>query len=176
MECSEKPLQSTQQTLRRSIEFVGVYFRLEVVLLSRSDHLLLPRQCYDAMIEHAQSEQPNECCGLLAGVIDLENGIWRVHKHYALINEAASPIEYRSEPRSMFQAIKDMRPHGYEIVAIYHSHPTSAPIPSRTDLERNYSTDVVSFIISLQGTEPILRGWWLRENSYQEAAWEIVEQ
>ena len=125
------------------------------------------------MINHAQSEVPNECCGLLAGTI--EGQMLRVEKCYPLVNEAASPIEYRSEARSMFQAIKDMRARGHEVVAIYHSHPTSEPIPSRTDLERNYSPDVVNFIIGLQGPEPIVRGWWLSESGFEEAAWEIIE-
>lgn len=112
---------------------------------------------------------------MLAGVIDADQGVLRVAKRHALINEAASPIEYRSEPYSMFQAEKDRRKHGHEFVAIYHSHPTSEPTPSRTDLERNYSPDVINFIISLQGPVPRMRGWWLTETAYQEAAWEVVE-
>ena len=140
--------------------------------MSRTDHLLLPRQLYDSMIQHAQTEMPNECCGLLAGTIG--PNVLRAAKWYPLVNEAASPIEYRSEPHSMFQAIKDMRGPGYEVVAIYHSHPTSPPIPSRTDLARNYSPDVVNLIIGLNGPEPILRAWWLLEDSFEEAIWEIV--
>ena len=125
------------------------------------------------MVNHAQAEAPNECCGLLAGTI--EGPVLRVEKSHPLVNEAASAVEYRSEPRSMFRAMKDMRTLGHEIVAIYHSHPISEPIPSRTDLERNYSPDVVNFIIGLQGAVPNVRGWWLLESGFEEAAWEIVE-
>jgi [CysO sulfur-carrier protein]-S-L-cysteine hydrolase len=142
--------------------------------LSRSDHLLLPRQLYESMVEHAQTEFPTECCGLLAGTIG--PGVLRAAKWYPLINEAASPVEYRSEPRSMFLAIKDMRGPGHEVVAIYHSHPTGPPIPSKTDLARNYSPDVVNFIVGLQGPEPFVRAWWLTEDTFYEAIWEIVEE
>jgi proteasome lid subunit RPN8/RPN11 len=142
-------------------------------VLSRSEHLLLPRQLYTTMVQHAQSAAPNECCGLLAGT--LETNAIRVENCYPLVNEAASPIEYRSEPRSMFQAIKDMRKEGQEIVAIYHSHPTSEPIPSRTDLDRNYDPNVMNLIIGLAGPEPIVRAWWLSESASEEAVWEIVE-
>jgi [CysO sulfur-carrier protein]-S-L-cysteine hydrolase len=141
--------------------------------LSRSEHLLLPRQLYQSMLQHAQAEMPNECCGLLAGIIG--TNVLRAAKWYPLVNDAASPIEYRSEPRGMFQAIKDMRGPGHEIVAICHSHPTGAPIPSRTDLARNYSPDVVNLIIGLDGPEPIVRAWWLSEDAFEEASWEIVE-
>jgi proteasome lid subunit RPN8/RPN11 len=141
--------------------------------VSRSEHLLLPRQLYTAMVQHAQAELPNECCGLLSG--SLGTGALRAANWYPLVNEAASPIEYRSEPRSMFLAIRQMRKEGQEIVAIYHSHPTSEPIPSRTDLERNYDPQVVHFIIGLHGPEPIVRAWRLVESTFEEAAWEIVE-
>ncbi len=134
---------------------------------------MLPRPLFEAMLQHARTEQPNECCGLLAGVRDglvLRGLVW-----HPLVNEAASPVEYRSEPHSMFEAVKAMRTAGHEIVAIYHSHPTSAPSPSATDLERYYSSDVVHFIIGLSGAEPLMRGWWLSESSFVEAAWEITE-
>jgi proteasome lid subunit RPN8/RPN11 len=124
------------------------------------------------MLKQAQAELPNECCGVLGGVRDGE--VLRVASWHPLVNEAASPVEYRSEPRSMFEAIKAMRQVGQEIVAIYHSHPTSAPAPSQTDLERHYSTDVVHFIIGLEGSEPSMRGWWLTETEFEEAAWQIV--
>ena len=142
-------------------------------MLSRSEHLLLPRPLYEVMLQHAHTELPNECCGLLAGVRAGDE--LRVEARYPLINEAASPVEYQSEPRSMFEATKAMRQAGHEILAIYHSHPTSEPTPSRTDLARYYSSDVVHFIIGLSGPTPLVRGWWLTESEFAEVAWEIVE-
>jgi proteasome lid subunit RPN8/RPN11 len=143
-------------------------------MVSRPEHLLLPRHLYNAMLLHAQSESPNECCGLLAGVREAD--VLRVLTRHPLVNEAASPIEFVSQPRSMFDATKAMRNSGQEILAIYHAHPTSEPIPSKTDLARNfYGTSVIHFIIGLNGPEPILRGWWLMEDAFAEAAWQIVE-
>jgi proteasome lid subunit RPN8/RPN11 len=138
------------------------------------------------MISQARSELPNECCGLLAGRIQ-ESGVQgqdddrtnqqvvRVVRRYALVNAAASQTEYLSDPRGMFEAVRDMRRLGLEIVAIYHSHPTSAPVPSHTDLERNYSPDVMNFIISLQDGNPQMRGWWLEEHNFHEADWRLAD-
>ncbi len=140
--------------------------------MSRSEQILLPAPFASAMVQHAQSELPNECCGVMTGV--REGDVFRILKVHPLENEAASPIEYRSE-YGMFLVEKDLRRLGHDILAIYHSHPTSAPIPSRTDLERAYSPDVVHFIIGLNGPEPILRGWWLTETAFEEAAWRIVD-
>jgi [CysO sulfur-carrier protein]-S-L-cysteine hydrolase len=146
---------------------------LERPMLSRSERLLLPRRNYLAMVQHAQTELPNECCGLLAGERDgdeLRALVW-----HPLVNEAASPIEYHSEPRSMFLVTKEMRKSNHDVLAIYHSHPASEPIPSRTDLERNYSPDVVNLIVSLNSPDPLVRAWWLTESEFMEAAWTIVD-
>ncbi len=127
------------------------------------------------MLWQALAESPLECCGLLAGVIHAD-GTAEVRLRYPLINAAASPIEFESEPRSHFSADRDIHRQGLEILAIYHSHPTSEPVPSRKDLERNYSPDVMNFIISLVSSPPTVRGWWLTEGNYREAEWTIVEE
>ncbi|MCS6849963.1 MAG: M67 family metallopeptidase [Gemmataceae bacterium] len=136
--------------------------------------LLIPRRFHDAMLLAARSELPLECCGLLAGRVAA--GVGRVIEHYPLVNALASPREYESEPASMFRAVRDMRRRGIDILAVYHSHPTSPPIPSRLDLERRYSNDVVHLIISLATAPPELRGWWLTETSWREAEWDIEEE
>ena len=133
--------------------------------------LSIPRTLHDEMIAQALREAPNECCGLFAGVV--RDGVATVSRIYPLLNAAASPVLYESDPRSMLDAYRDMRARGIDVVAVYHSHPTSAPIPSKTDLERNYSEEVVNLIVSLAQTPPLVRGWWLTEAEYREASWEV---
>jgi proteasome lid subunit RPN8/RPN11 len=138
--------------------------------------LHLPRRFYEEMLAQARAELPNECCGLLAGRIEREGelAVGVVLRRYPLVNSAASPVEFWSEPRGMFEAERDMRRNGYELLAVYHSHPASAPVPSRTDLERNYSPEVMNLIVSLNGEEPVVRGWWLEGAGYREAGWDVV--
>jgi proteasome lid subunit RPN8/RPN11 len=133
------------------------------------------------MVAQAVKELPNECCGLLAGQVepaltDRPGGgpIGRVIERFPLANAAGSPVEYSSDPRGMFDACRTMRERGWDILAVYHSHPASDPIPSRTDLDRDFSPDVMNLIISLKNGEPLVKGWWLAENGYREADWEIV--
>ena len=128
---------------------------------------------YDAMVSQALAERPNECCGLLAGVV--VEGIGKVSRHYPLVNAAASPVLYESDPRSMFEAVRAMSRENLDVLAVYHSHPTSPPLPSRTDLARNYSEDVVNLIISLITDPPLVRGWWLTATAHREADWAIIE-
>jgi len=133
-------------------------FRLEV-----------PRAVFEAILEQARAELPNECCGLLAGKI--EDSVGRVVARYPLVNELASPTDfYCGDHPSLGAAFRDMRQQALEVLVVYHSHPTSLPVPSRKDLEKNYyGEEVMSLIISLAGPEPVVRGWWLTETNFREA-------
>jgi proteasome lid subunit RPN8/RPN11 len=133
----------------------------------------VPRGLCEAMREQARRELPNECCGVLAGRV--EGGVGLVARRYPLVNEAASPTEYQSEPRGLLAAYRDMRPSGLQILAVYHSHPSSPPVPSRTDLERNWYDDAVHLIISLQTPDCPIRAWWLSRHEFREAEWEAAE-
>jgi proteasome lid subunit RPN8/RPN11 len=139
--------------------------------LSTSFRLLIPTQILQAIYAHARTELPNECCGVLGGTIGAD-GTAVVAHCYELVNAAASPVEYLSEPGSMFRAERARRDAGVEFVAVYHSHPTSAPVPSKTDLARNYSENVMNLIVSMQSGEPLMRGWWLTATESREGEWE----
>jgi [CysO sulfur-carrier protein]-S-L-cysteine hydrolase len=146
-------------------------------------HLEVPRCLYEEMVAQAVTELPNECCGILAGTV-IETGpepgrrVGRVVKRYPLTNdeEKEPRRRFNAESDCLFAAHKDMRQLGLETLALYHSHPTSAPIPSATDLERNFWPQTVSLIISLTGPKPEVRGWWLGEKDYREAEWTCVEE
>jgi|SRR5579872_2520280 len=125
------------------------------------------------MIEHARMELPNECCGLLAGRIS--EGVGVVTARYAIRNDATSPKNYLSNARDMLDAFREMRKRGLELLAIYHSHPTSEPVPSSHDIEQNtYGESAVHVIVSRAGAQPEIRAWWLGETEYREAEWRVL--
>jgi len=124
------------------------------------------------MLWHAQAETPCECCGLLAGMIRVD-GTGEARLRYPLVNALASPVEFESDPASLFSAWNDIRRQGLEVLAVYHSHPTSEPVPSRKDLARNWSPDVVNLIIALTTTPPTVRAWWLTAEDYRSASWQV---
>lgn len=142
--------------------------------MSTPVRLLVPRPIYEEMVAQAQAEKPYECCGLLAGRVDAD-GAARVERRYPLVNAAHSPVEFLSDAESMFKAERDRRQHGLEFLAVYHSHPTSDPVPSKKDRQQNYSPDVMNLIISLNGSTPAVRAWWLEADTQREAKWEVVE-
>jgi [CysO sulfur-carrier protein]-S-L-cysteine hydrolase len=126
------------------------------------------------MVAQAVAEAPLECCGFLAGPAWTDESA-TVAGRYPLVNAAASATRYSSDPVSLFAAEKDRRRHGWEFLAIYHSHPISPPIPSKTDLAEAYWPGVVHFIISLQTSQPEVRGWWLCEDEYSAAVWDLID-
>jgi proteasome lid subunit RPN8/RPN11 len=138
--------------------------------------LLLPRPLYLEMIAQAQAELPNECCGLLAGkLVTTDQGLTgHVLARLPLVNALGRPDEYFSEPRSMLAAERRMRDEGLELLAVYHSHPSSDPVPSRKDRERNLYEDFQHLIISLKG-KPAVRAWWIVGGDYREAECEVVD-
>ncbi|MER3416922.1 MAG: hypothetical protein C4297_12020 [Gemmataceae bacterium] len=132
--------------------------------------LRIPRSIYDAMIAHALRQRPAECVGLLAGSTD-----GTVRARYELVNASASPTRYSADARSLLQAERQRRQDGLEFLAIYHSHPTSEPWPSQTDLAENYwGTSVMHLIVSLRLTPPRVAAWWLEERHYRPGRFEIV--
>jgi proteasome lid subunit RPN8/RPN11 len=74
---------------------------------------------------HAHAEEPNEACGLVA----FRDG--RAERYIPARNGAASPyrFELETEPENWF-----LEDDGYEL-AVFHSHISSPPRPSRTDVE-----------------------------------------
>ena len=133
--------------------------------------LVIPDSLFAEVIAHACSESPIECCGLLAGRI--ENGVGVVTTRFAIENARRSPTEYETDARGMLSAFRYMREHGLDLLAVYHSHPTSEPVPSRRDVERNtYGETVVHLIVSLAGPEPVVKAWWLTEAGYRDAEWD----
>ena len=144
--------------------------------------LLLPRDVLEDMIAQALTERPLECCGLLAGVREVAKvgeesaeSVARVVRRYPLVNAAASPREFLSDDRSMLDADRDMRARGLDLLAVYHSHPTSAAVPSRIDLERHWLTGVMCMIVSLAVTPPDVKAWWLTETEFREAEWDVID-
>ena len=133
--------------------------------------LIIPRDIHAAMIAHCVREAPRECCGLLGGVSP------RVASFYPLRNVASQgETRYDAEPQDLINAVTALRAAKAEILAIYHSHPRWAPIPSQTDLRENHYGDVPRIIVSLLEPEPEVRVWRLDPDSYIELAWRIEER
>jgi proteasome lid subunit RPN8/RPN11 len=130
--------------------------------------LTIPAEIYQRMVGHCLQEAPLECCGLLGGLPPL------VSSFHPLRNAAASETRYDADPKDLINAVVELRERRAEILAIYHSHPRWAAIPSQTDLRENYYGEVPRIIVSLLGETPEVRVWRLDPDSYVELEWSVV--
>jgi proteasome lid subunit RPN8/RPN11 len=87
--------------------------------------VVIPAEVRSALIAHAEEERPNEACGLIA----LRDGV--AERYIPGRNRDESPYRFDLEvdPETWF-----LEDEGYEL-AVFHSHLSSPPRPSRTDVE-----------------------------------------
>jgi len=87
--------------------------------------VVVPDDVRSALATHAQEESPNEACGLVV----MKDGV--AERYIRGQNAAASPYRFELDvpPETWF-----LEDDGYEL-AVFHSHLSSPPHPSRTDVE-----------------------------------------
>lgn len=116
--------------------------------------LILKRPFYTQMLSHLQAEYPLEACGILAGLAG------EIVHHYPIANMLQSPTAYKMEPEQQLAAMLDMEEKGWDMTAVYHSHPQGPETPSETDIAQAYYPDVIQLIVSLrQQAQPVLRAF-----------------
>jgi proteasome lid subunit RPN8/RPN11 len=88
--------------------------------------VVVPADIRAKLVEHAREEAPNEACGLIA----FRDGV--AERYLPGENTLASPYRFELRPRDPADFF--LEDEGYEL-AVFHSHPETAPRPSRTDVE-----------------------------------------
>lgn len=121
-----------------------------MIKLSKSD--------FEKILKHAESELPNEACGLIGGRID--GGDKFIEKVYLLTNIDHSNEHFSLDPKEQLAAIKDMRANGLVPLGNWHSHPESPSRPSDEDKRLAYDSKASYMILSLMNRdEPVLNSF-----------------
>lgn len=89
-----------------------------------------------------------EICGMMLG--EFKNDKTIVKKIIFGRNVRSSSVEFEMHPEDIYRAIMLAEKNGYEIVALFHSHP-GKPIPSISDLEGMRLWPLPWFIFSFEG-------------------------
>jgi len=111
------------------------------------------------LAEHARAELPNEACGLVV----FKDGV--AERFVPGTNAAASPyrFELEVEPEAWF-----LEDDGYEL-AVFHSHPSSPPRPSRTDVENIGLWQGKPYLI-YSVREDLLNAWTIADGAIEPLA------
>ena len=116
-----------------------------MIKLSKSD--------FEKILAHAESELPNEACGLIGGVKIIK-------KVYLLTNIDHSNEHFSLDPKEQLAAVKDMRAQGISPLGNWHSHPESPSRPSEEDKRLAYDSKASYMILSLMNRdEPVLNSF-----------------
>jgi proteasome lid subunit RPN8/RPN11 len=101
----------------------------------------------EAMRRHGETDYPNECCGLLIGVLSA-NGAKRVDEVVPLSNvreQDARHNRFLIAPEDLLRGERYARERQREIIGFYHSHPDHPAVPSAFDLANAWP--VYSYVI-----------------------------
>jgi [CysO sulfur-carrier protein]-S-L-cysteine hydrolase len=88
--------------------------------------VVIPGEIRAALVAHAEAESPNEACGLIA----FRDGV--AQRYLPGENVAASPYRFELKPRDPLDFF--LEDEGFEL-GVFHSHLSSPPRPSKTDVE-----------------------------------------
>ena len=128
----------------------------------RAGLLSIAKEFAEEMVAHAKREDPNECCGILAG----KDGT--VHHLYRITNTTLSPYRYLMDPQEFLNADKDSERNGWDFLAFYHSHTHGPAYPSPTDVRMALESgwlDLYYVLVSLEDKEePDLRAFHIQES------------
>jgi proteasome lid subunit RPN8/RPN11 len=121
--------------------------------------VVVPDAVRRALEEHAAAESPNEACGLVV----LRDGV--AERYVPGRNAAASPYRFELDvpPETWF-----LEDDGYEL-AVFHSHLSSPPRPSRTDVENIGLWEGRPYLIYTVRTGE-LAGWRIASGSVEALA------
>lgn len=132
--------------------------------------LTIERPLLNRLLEHLQDCYPLEGCGLLAG-----NEAGEVTAVYPIDNILQSPTAYEMAPRQQIEAMIELEANGWQLAAIYHSHPHGAALPSPTDIAQTFYPEALTIIVSLQNqASPEARAFTIVAQEVTEQSIRIV--
>jgi proteasome lid subunit RPN8/RPN11 len=122
----------------------------------------------EAIRQHGERTYPEECGGLLLGVVENDVRVVRevlplenVRKDSRHNRVEISPLDYSRAEREA--AKRDLGVWGY-----YHSHPNHPAVPSGFDLDHAPFTEWSYLIVSVrEGKAEEVRAWTVREDRSQ---------
>ena len=134
----------------------------------------LKKSDFEKMLRHAESELPNEACGLIAGTVEGDNK--DVREVYLLTNIDKSNEHFSLDPKEQLAAIKDMRIKGLVPLGNWHSHPESPSRPSEEDKRLAFDSKASYMILSLMDrANPVLNSFRITGKEQKTSEKEILE-
>ena len=124
--------------------------------------IVISQTQWRAMREHATAGSPEEACGILAG----QGG--HCVSVIILANVLRSATRYEVAPEELFQAFGTLARNGWELLAIFHSHPHGEAWPSPTDIANAYYPNSAYLILAPADDSWICRAFHIHNGEVGE--------
>jgi len=134
-----------------------------------SPTLRLTESQYLAIVGHCLDGLPDEACGLLTGPV-LGDGepTGRCSQVFPARNADASARTYTVDSKDLLAAMREAEAAGEEIVGVWHSHTHTVAYPSLTDVRQAVDPRWIYVLVSLEGGDPVLRAYRIRDERVDE--------
>lgn len=129
----------------------------------------IKREIVDEIVVQARHGLPYESCGYLLGICD------EVCENVPMTNADHSAEHFSFLPAEQFAAVRKARKEGLQVIGNWHSHPSTPSRPSEEDIRLAYDGNIVYFILSLAGEEPVLNAFRIRNGVAEKLDLMIVE-
>ena len=121
------------------------------------------------IILQAQTDYPHEICGIILGKGQTSLEIVPV------TNTALSPrTTFEMAPLEILAVFERIDQEDIQLIAFYHSHPSSPPKPSSTDLAQGYYPTTPMLILGKQDSVWTPKAFYLRKDHFIPLALEII--
>ena len=124
--------------------------------------LIIPNDIQSALISHAREGLPEEVCGYLTGI----DGA--VLKQYRLTNIDHSAEHFSFDPAEQFQVMREARKDSHNILAVYHSHPSTPARPSEEDIRLAFDPNISYVIISMAAQLPEVKSFRIKNGKVEK--------
>jgi proteasome lid subunit RPN8/RPN11 len=131
--------------------------------------LWLPDILWKQMREDVEARLPQEACGLIGGLQH------RALQVYPVENALHSPVRYRMEPEEQIRSFLGLEKLGWDLLAIYHSHPAGPDHPSPSDLAEAAYPESIYLIWFPHAGEWACRGFLIQDGQFTEIPIYLVE-
>lgn len=108
--------------------------------MKNPSQILVQKKHWQQMRSHAIQDAPLEACGLIGGKE------WHSLEVFPTPNELQSPTRFRIEPQTQIQIFHLLEERDWDLIGVYHSHPTGPDRPSQVDIEEAAYPEIVNLI------------------------------
>lgn len=127
-----------------------------------NETIVIPQIIHNKMVESGKANLPYETCGLLSGTNNRVLLLWHLE------NELKSAKRFFVRKKTVEKTIQKIKNLEEQVLAIYHTHPTTAPVPSSYDMTNHPDEKVNMVIISFKTNLPVTKWYTIKGQHYTE--------